>query len=144
MSNKRSNNNEKNTVFNIEVLVFLILSVIFFIVSAIFKEDKTIFIIFIIFGVISFIVIFIIPVKFVFTNKQIRLVWLLSFERVIFWSNIDTIIENNFFSRIDDFANYQIIYRSTYKGKNITKEVQIPLTKKTKTMVEKYAKYKIL
>lgn len=144
MSRKSKNQHESHTVYNKEFFIFLLLSVALFVLSFIFNDDTTVFIFLLIFAVISLVGIFIVPVKFEFTSKQIRLIWLLSFNKIIFWSNVDTIIENNFFKKFDDIANYQIIYRTTYKGKSINKEVQIPLTKKTKIIVEKYAKYKIL
>ena len=144
MSRKSKNQHESHAVYNKEFFIFLLISIVLFVLSIMFNDDKTIFIFLLAFAIISFLGIFLVPIKFVFTSKQIRLVWLLSFEKIIFWSNVDTIIENNFFKKIDDIANYQIIYRTTYKGKTINKEVQIPLTKKTKTIVEKYAKYKIL
>jgi hypothetical protein len=144
MSRKSKNQHESHTIYNKEFFIFLLLSVALFVLSFIFNDDTTVFIFLLIFAVISLVGIFIVPIKFEFTSKQIRLIWLLSFNKIIFWSNVDTIIENNFFKKFDDIANYQIIYRTTYKGKSINKEVQIPLTKKTKIIVEKYAKYKIL
>ena len=145
MSKKNRNKNEAHVVFNMKVLMFLFFSIIAYTISAfMFKEDTTVGIVLLVFGTIMLLVMFITPAKIIFTNKQLRIIWLLPFEKIIFWSNITTIIENNFFSAIDDFSNFQIFYNTNYKGKSIVKEIQIPRNKKTKLFLDKYAKYKIL
>lgn len=144
MSKNYKNKTEEYVVFNKQILLFLFISILTFIASThTFREDTTISISLLAFGIFLLLLILMIPTKFIFSNKQLRVIWLLPIEKTIFWSNVTTIIENSFFSAIDDLSNFQIIYNSNYKGKSMVKVFKIPRNKKTKFYLNKYAKYKI-
>ena len=88
--------------------------------------------------------IFLSPLYFVFTKNEITVNWLFQHKRTILWSSIKSIIELKWGEAHRDLPKYELIYHLNYKGRIVTKYFSIPRNKKTKRVLEKYAKYKIV
>lgn len=95
-------------------------------------------------AVLVSLVVFLSPLYFVFSSKSLTAVWLLSFKRTIHWSSVNTIIECKLFSAVDDLAHYEIMYLCRDKGKQAIRQLDLPRNKKTRKLVETYAKHKIV
>jgi len=137
---------EQYKVFNRQIVLFLSLFALLLIFSiSCFLTNETDIALFLLVGsVLVSLGVFFSPLYFVFSSKSLTAVWLLSFRKTIHWSSINNIIEYKLFSAVDDLAHYEIMYRYNYKGKPMIKQFDLPRNKKTRRLVEKYAKYKIV
>ena len=43
-----------------------------------------------------------------------------------------------------DLPKYEIVYRENYKGEIVIKNIDLPRNRKTKLLIEKYAKHKLV
>ena len=133
---------EKTVIFNRRILIliaFFILPLCFF--RSVDKEFA-----FVLFSLsfLALICIFFTPLYFVFTKKEITVIWIFQYKRTIPWASIKSIIELKWGAVNRDLPKYEIIYQLNYKGYIVSKNFDIPKNKRTKKMMEKYAKYKIV
>ena len=137
---------EQYKVFNREIVLFSSMFIVLLTVSiSCFLTNETDIALFLLAGAILVSLgVFLSPLYFVFSSKSLTAVWLLSFKKTIHWSSVNNIIENKLFSAVDDSAHYEIMYRYNYKGKPMIRQFDLPRNKKTRRLVEKYAKYKIV
>ena len=137
---------EQYKVFNREIVLFSSLFIVLLMVSiSCFLTNETDIALFLLAGAILVSLgVFLSPLYFVFSSKSLTAVWLLSFKKTIHWSSVNNIIENKLFSAVDDSAHYEIMYLYNYKGKQMIRRFDLPRNKKTRKLVEKYAKYKIV
>ena len=137
---------EQYKVFNREIVLFSSMFIVLLTVSiSCFLTNETDIALFLLAGAILVSLgVFLSPLYFVFSSKSLTAVWLLSFKKTIHWSSVNNIIENKLFSAVDDSAHYEIMYLYNYKGKQMIKRFDLPRNKKTRKLVEKYAKYKIV
>lgn len=137
---------EQYKVFNREIVLFSSMFIVLLTVSiSCFLTNETDIALFLLAGAILVSLgVFLSPLYFVFSSKSLTAVWLLSFKKTIHWSSVNNIIENKLFSAIDDSAHYEIMYLYNYKGKQMIRRFDLPRNKKTRKLVEKYAKYKIV
>ncbi len=137
---------EQYKVFNREIVLFSSLFIVFLMVSiSCFLTNETDIALFLLAGAILVSLgVFLSPLYFVFSSKSLTVVWLLSFKKTIHWSSVNNIIEKKLVSAVDDLAHYEIMYLYNYKGKQMIRQFDLPRNKKTRKLVEKYAKYKIV
>lgn len=137
---------EQYKVFNREIVLFSSMFIVLLTVSiSCFLTNETDIALFLLAGAILVSLgVFLSPLYFVFSSKSLTAVWLLSFKKTIHWSSVNNIIENKLFSAVDDSAHYEIMYLYNYKGKQMIRRFDLPRNKKTRKLVEKYAKYKII
>ena len=88
--------------------------------------------------------IFLSPLYFVFSSKSLTAVWLLPFKKTVHWSSVHNVIEYTLFSAVDDLAHYEIMYLCRDKGKQTIRQLDLPRSKKTKKLMERYAGHKIV
>jgi hypothetical protein len=88
--------------------------------------------------------IFTTPVYFVFTKNEIMGKYLVGYKKVISWGSVKNIIEIKWGQAYKALSHYQLIYNYNHNGRMIIKQFDIPKNRKTKAVIEKYAKYKII
>ena len=137
---------EKTIIFNRRILIFVFVFIILLAFSiSLFKSvDKGLGISLFIVSIFISLGIFLSPLYFVFTENEITVIWLFQYKRVIPWSAIKSIIELKWGEVHRDLPKYELIYHLNYKGYIVSKQFDIPRNKRTKKMIEKYAKYKIV
>ncbi len=137
---------EKTVIFNRRILIFIFAFVIFLCFSINFfnQGDKEIGIALLVISVFISLGIFFTPLYFIFTKNEITIIWLFQYKRIILWSTIKSIIELKWGEVHRDLPKYELIYHLNYKGYIASKQFDIPRNKKTKKVIEKYAKYKIV
>ena len=144
MANKKQT--EQYKVFNRQIILFSGLFIVLLIssISCVLINETDIALFLLAGSILVSLGIFLSPLYFVFSSKSLTAVWLVSFKKTIHWSSINNIIEYSLFSDIDNLAHYEIMYRYNYKGKQIIRQFDLPRNKKTRKLVKKYAKYKIV
>ena len=137
---------EKTVIFNRRILLFIFAFVMFlcFSISFFKSGDKEIGIALLVISVLISLGIFFTPLYFIFTKNEITITWLFQYKRVIPWSTIKSIIELRWGEVHRDLPKYELIYHLNYKGYIVSKQFDIPRNKKTKKVIERYAKYKIV
>ena len=133
---------EKTVIFNRRILIFI---AIFILPLCFFRSvDKEFAFVLFLLSFLALICIFFTPLYFVFTKKEITVIWIFQYKRAIPWASIKSIIELKWGEVHRDLPKYEIIYHLNYKGYIVSKDFDIPKNKRTKKMMEKYAKYKIV
>jgi hypothetical protein len=133
---------EKTVIFNRRILILI---AIFILPLCFFRSvDKEFAFVLFLLSFFALICIFFTPLYFVFTKKEITVIWIFQYKRTIPWASIKSIIELKWGEVHRDLPKYEIIYHLNYKGYIVPKEFDIPKNKRTKKMMEKYAKYKIV
>ena len=147
----KKNKHEQYKIFNREIILILSLFIILslFSISCFQSNDTEIAVLFFIGAILAFLCAFLFPIYFVFSSKSLTAVWLLPFKKTIHWSSVSIIIEQksieySLFSSAIDLPHYEIMYHYNYKGEETTKELDLPRNRKTKKLIEKYAKSKIV
>lgn len=137
---------DRHVVFNRRIVVFVVLTVLLLMLAgSFFKTGSTdLGITLLILAPFSFIGVFFSPLYFIFSKKDITVVWLFQYKRIILWSAIKSIIELKWGEVSRDLPKYELIYHLNYKGYIVTKQFDIPKNKETKKMIERYAKHKII
>ena len=137
---------EKTVIFNRRILLFIFAFVMFlcFSISFFKSGDKEIGIALLVISVLISFGIFFSPLYFVFTKNEITIIWFFQYKRIISWNSIKSIIELKWGEVHRDLPKYELIYHLNYKGYIVSKQFDIPRNKKTKKVIERYAKYKIV
>ena len=137
---------EQYKVFNRQIFLFLCLCTVLLIFStACFLINQASLALFLLAGaVLGSFGVFLSPMYFLFSPKSLTAFWLLPFKKKIHWSEVNNIIECKLFDAVDDLSHYEIMYSYNYKGKQMVRQFDLPLNKKTRAHVEKYAKRKIV
>ena len=137
---------EKTVIFNRRILLFIFAFVMFlcFSISFFKSGDKEIGIALLVISVLISFGIFFSPLCFVFTKNEITIIWFFQYKRIISWNSIKSIIELKWGEVHRDLPKYELIYHLNYKGYIVSKQFDIPRNKKTKKVIERYAKYKIV
>ena len=137
---------EKTVIFNRRILLFIFAFVMFlcFSISFFKSGDKELGIVLLVISVLISLGIFFTPLYFIFTKNEITITWLFQYKRVILWSTIKSIIELKWGEVHRDLPKYELIYHLNHKGYIVSKQFDIPRNKKTKKVIERYAKYKII
>ena len=135
----------ENKIFNRRILLFFLAFLLFIYISIDFfsSGDRKLGITFLVISWFVLLVLILSPIYFVFTKKEIKVVWLILQTKVITYNEIKSIVEKRWGETYKDFPKYEVLYLTKYKGRSITKQLDIPRNKKTKTMMEKYVKHKI-
>ena len=92
-------------------------------------------------SVITAIGVLVCPVSFVFDEKKLTAVFLTR-KQVILYSQVLSVMSCGLFESYDNLPKYEIIYVHKYKGRSVTKVIDIPKNKKTKRIFEKYLGHK--
>ena len=91
---------------------------------------------------IAFVGCFVCPIRYIFDEKKITVAFLTR-KQVILYSQILSVMScGPFESFFDNLPRYEIIYMIKYKGRSVTKAIDIPKNKKTKRIFEKYLGHK--
>lgn len=137
---------EKTVIFNRRILLFVVAFVAFLCLSISFfnSGDKEIGIALLVVSALISLGIFFTPLYFIFTKNEITIIWLFQYKRVIPWSAVKSIIELKWGEVYRDLPKYELIYHLNHKGYIVSKQFDIPRNKKTKKVIERYAKYKII
>ena len=125
-------------MFFLALLLFVYFSIDFF-----FSGERELGVVFLLVSLFVLLGLILSPFYFVFTKKEIRVGWLFLPTKEISYSVIKTVIEKKWGETYKDLPKYEVLYLTKYKGRSITKQLDIPRNKKTKRMLEKYAKSKI-
>lgn len=135
----------KNKVFNRRMLLFLFGFLLFssLAVHFLISNERDLGIAFSVVSLLVLLGLVLSPLYFVFTKKEIRVVWLLLPTKVISFAVIQTILEKKWGETVKDLPKYEVMYLAKYKGKSIVRQFDIPRNKKTKQMLEQYAKNKM-
>lgn len=138
--------NEQYKVLNLRVFLFAVLSFVLLTVSFYFfiTNDTEIAIFLLVAAIASALVFFLSPLYFVFSVTKLEVAWILPFKKTIFWSSIINIVEYKLFEAVDNASKYEIMYLISHKGKAVVKQLELPRNKKTRKLIEKYSKKKIL
>ena len=146
MKKHKSKPIEKTIIFNRRILFFVITFIIFlcFSISLLKSEDVELGILLLVVSIFISLGIFLSPLYFVFTKNEITIIWFFQYKRIISWSSIKSIIELKWGEVHRDLPKYELIYHLNYKGYIVSKQFDIPRNKKTKKVIERYAKYKIV
>ncbi|MBR3878536.1 MAG: hypothetical protein IKJ24_00295 [Clostridia bacterium] len=91
---------------------------------------------------IAFVGCFVCPIHYFFDEKKITVVFLTR-KQVILYSSIIKVICVGIFESFDNLPKYEIIYSLKYKGRSIVKNTDVPKSKKSKQIIEKYLYKKI-
>jgi len=136
---------ERTVVFNRRILLFLLAFVMFlwFSISFLKSGDTELGIVLLVGSVLFLLGIFFTPLYIIFTKKEITVIWLFQYKRVIPWNSIKSIIELKWGEVHRDLPKYELIYHLNYKGYIVSKQFDIPRNGKIKKIIEKYAKEKI-
>ena len=135
----------KAWIFNRRIILFFLAFVLFLCFSIEFfsSEDRDLGIaclgisLFILLGV------FLTPLYFVFNKKEIKVIWLTLHTKTIPHREINAIIEKRWGEAYKDLPKYEVIYLMPYKGRVISKQIDIPRNRKTKRVMERYLQSKI-
>ena len=84
---------------------------------------------------------FVFPIRYIFDEKKLTVVFLTR-KQVILYSQVLSVISCGLFESFDNLPKYEIIYMIKYKGRSVTKAIDIPKNKKTKRIFEKYLGHK--
>ncbi|MBR3894228.1 MAG: hypothetical protein IKJ35_03665 [Clostridia bacterium] len=146
MAKQKSKRIEKTVIFNRGILLFVIvfIALLWFSISLFKAGDKELGGVLLGVSVFISLGIFFTPLCFVFTKNEITVIWLFQYKRIIPWNAIKSIIELKWGGTYKDLPRYELIYHLNYKGLTISKQFDIPKNKKTKKVIEQYAKYKIV
>ena len=146
MKKQKSKPIEKTIIFNRRILLFVITFIIFlcFSISLLKSEDVELGIPLLVVSIFISLGIFLSPLYFVFTKNEITVIWLFQYKRIIPWRSIKSIIELKWGEVYKDLPKYELIYHLNHKGHIISKQFDVPRNKRTKQMIEKYAKHKIV
>ncbi len=87
---------------------------------------------------------FMTPVRFVFSEKKLVIVWLLPIRKTIFWNSVINIIESRTWSSVDNISKYEIMYLVSRNKDTTVKQFDLPRNKKTKMLIEKYSGKRIV
>jgi len=142
---KRAGGNMETKIFNRRILVFLFAFALFLYFSIVFfsSEDRELGIAFLVISLFVLLGIFLTPLYFVFNKKEIKVIWLTLHTKTIPYREINAIIEKRWGETYKDLPKYEVFYLTKYKGRSITKQLDIPRNGKTKSMMERYLKSKI-
>ena len=136
---------EKTVIFNRRILILI---AIFILPLCFFRSvDKEFAFVLFLLSFLALICIIFTPLYFVFTKKEITVIWIFQYKRTIPWASIKSIIELKWgeWGEVHrDLPKYELIYHLNYKGYIVSKQFDIPRNKKTKKVIERYAKYKIV
>lgn len=137
---------EKTCVFNRQILIFFAAFVISLSFSiGFFKSgDIEIGVVLLIIALTISLGVFFSPLYFVFTKEDLTAIWLFQHKRVIPWYAVKSIIELKWGEVYKNLPKYELIYHLNYKGHTISKQFDVPRNKRTKQLMEKYAKHKIV
>jgi len=146
MTKPKNNLIEKTLVFNRQIFIFLAAFVVCLSFSIDFFKsgDIEIGVVLLIIALAMSLGVFFSPLYFVFTKEELTAIWLFQHRRVIPWYAVKSIIELKWGEVYKDLPKYELIYHLNYKGHIISKQFDIPRNKRTKQMIEKYAKHKIV
>ena len=138
--------NEQYKVLNRHFILFVSLVAVLLVLSvACFPANETDVALFLLISAVAVSLgIFLSPIYFVFSSKSLTAVWLLPFKKTIHWNSVNAIIECKLFSAVDDLAHYEIMYLYHDKGKQTIRQLDLPRNKKTRKLIETYAKHKIV
>lgn len=136
----------KTLIFNKQILLFLFFFVLLLCFSvSFFKESDTeLGTVLLIASLLVCVGIFTTPLYFVFTKNEITGKYIFGYKKVISWGSVKNIIEIKWGQAYKALPHYQLIYNYNYNGRMIIKQFDIPRNRKTKAVIEKYAKYKII
>lgn len=136
----------KTLIFNKQILLFLFFFVLLLCFSvSFFKESDTeLGTVLLIASLFVCVGIFTTPLYFVFTKNEITGKYLVGYKKVISWGSVKNIIEIKWGQAYKALPHYQLIYNYNHNGRMIIKQFDIPKNRKTKAVIEKYAKYKII
>ena len=85
---------------------------------------------------IAFVGCFVCPIRYIFDEKKLTAVFLTR-KQVILYSQVLSVMSCGLFESFDNLPKYEIIYMIKYKGRSVTKAIDIPKNKKTKRIFEK-------
>ncbi len=135
----------KTWIFNRRILLFFLAFVLFFYFSIVFfsSEDRDLGIVFLVISLFVLLGIFLTPLYFVFNKKELKVIWLTLHTKTIPYREINAIIEKRWGETYKDLPKYEVIYLMPYKGRVISKQIDIPRNRKTKRVMERYLQSKI-
>jgi len=90
---------------------------------------------------IAFVGCFVCPIHYIFDEKKLTAVFLTR-KQVILYSQVLSVLSCGLFESFDNLPKYEIIYMIKYKGRSVTKSIDIPKNKKTKRIFVKYLGHK--
>jgi len=134
----------KDKIGNKLFWVFLITGAVFlfaFILCAL-TNDPEVALLLGVLSVMAVIGVLVCPVYFIFDEKKLTAVFLTR-KQVIPYSQVLSIMRLGLFESSDNLPKYEIIYVHKYKGRSVTKAIDIPKNKKSKRIVEEYLSNKI-
>ena len=138
--------NKKHIAFNTHLIFFIILSVIFlgFSIGCVMENDVGLSIMFAIFFLLPLFVLAISPLYFTFSDECIEIVYNFGQREIIKWSDIRNIsLMGSWIGAGGGLPHYVIAY--SRKEKRLFFVVgEIPKTRKTKKLIEKYYKKKVV
>lgn len=133
----------KDKIGNKLFWVFLITGAVFlfaFILCAL-TNDPEVALLLGVLSVMAVIGVLVCPVYFIFDEKKLTAVFLTR-KQVILYSQVLSVLSCGLFESFDNLPKYEIIYMIKYKGRSVTKSIDIPKNKKTKRIFEKYLGHK--
>ncbi len=136
----------KTLIFNRRILLFLFSFILLLCFSiSFFKDSDTeLGMVLLIASLLVCVGIFTFPIYFIFTKNEMTAVWLVGYKKIISYTSIKNIIEIKWGQAYKNLPHYQLIYNYNHNGRIIIKQFDIPRNRKTKKMIEKYVKYKII
>ena len=146
MKKQKTSALKKTLVFNRQFLLFLMvfLACLSFSISFFESGEIDIGIGLLIVGLFISIGVFTSPLYFAFSKEELTVVWLFQNKRIIPWYSVKSVIELKWGEVNRDFPKYEIIYHLNYKGHVVSKQFDIPRNRRTKALIEKYVKHKIV
>ena len=135
----------KAWIFNRRIILFFLALVLFlyFSIECFSSEDRELGITFLVISLLVLLGIFLTPLYFVFNKKEIKVIWLTLHTKTILYREINAIIEKRWGETYKDLPKYEVIYLMPYKGRVISKQIDIPRNRKTKRVMERYLQSKI-
>ena len=133
-------------VFNFHSILYGLLCLILLAISfALFgSKDKELAIAFLVCSLAAAFLFFMTPVSFVFSEKKLVIIWLLPIRKTVFWSSVINIVESRAWSSVDNLSKYDITYLVSRNKDTTVKQLELPRNKKTKMLIEKYSKKRIV
>ena len=146
MAKPKSKQTKQHVVFNRRILIFLFASVALLGFSIHFfrSQDKELGFTLLTIALFLSLGVFLTPLFFIFNKENVTVVWLFQNKRKIPWNAVGRIIAFKWGEVHRDLPKYEILYHLNYKGCIVTKQFDIPKTKKTEKLLEAYAKSKIV
>lgn len=146
MSQKKQRMQEECRVLDRNFLLFVIFSAVMLSLSLWFflKRETDMAFFLLVIGVAGLLGVLLMPFYYVFSPQKLTVVWLLPFKKTIPWGAVNGIVEYKLFETVKDLPKYEIIYRQNYKGETVVKTIELPRNRKTKLLIEKYAKHRLV